>query len=158
MWSTTSFKTFLHNFELQHTSKYEISTRLIPKKWKNLKGLIAEHHTHTHKGLALLHSTRTGAGEIWHEANFGLMNDQGVSDESGAWHTLLDSWPLGCWPQALAAWAVLVCAPGYYSAPPAAVSALWAAASAPLAEGVQCEKPKSREKVNRYPPNNTTAK
>lgn len=78
--------------------------------------------------------------------------NEGVS-EDGAGHTSLDSWPLGCWPQALAAWAVLVCAPGYYSAPPAAVSALWAAASAPPAAPVHGEKPKSREKVNWYPHN-----
>lgn len=100
----------------------------------------------------LLYSTRIGDRKFCTSSTEQTLINEwlGVS-ESGTWHTLLGSWPLGCWPQALAAWAVLVCVPGYYSAPPAAVSALWAAASAPLAEGVQCEKPKSREKVNWYP-------
>lgn len=42
--------------------------------------------------------------------------------------TRLHSWPLGCGPQVSAAWAVLRYAPGYYSVPLAAVSALLAAA------------------------------
>lgn len=40
----------------------------------------------------------------------------------------LHSWPLGCGPQVLAAWAVLTYVPGYYSVQLAAVSALLAAA------------------------------
>ena len=80
-----------------------------------------------------------------------LVNEWLQVSEHGTWHTLLYSWPLGCWPQVLVAWAVLVCVPGYYSVQLAAVSALLAAAWAPLAEGVQREKPKSRKQVNWYP-------
>lgn len=83
-----------------------------------------------------------------------VINEWLQVSENGTWHTLLYSWPLGCWPQVLVAWAVLVCVPGYYSVQLAAVSALLAAAWAPLAEGVQCDKPKSRKKVIWYPKQN----
>lgn len=63
---------------------------------------------------------------IWHWLHRSMSGSEVTmaSDTDASLH----SWPLGCGPQVWAAWAVLACAPGYYSVQPAAVSALLAAA------------------------------
>lgn len=130
---------FLCNFDLANIKKLWVRPQRVNSKT-------------SHTQPVLLYSTPIAVRKFCTNGTMQtLINEWLQVSENGTWHTLLYSWPLGCWPQVLVAWAVLVCVPGYYSVQLAAVSALLAAAWAPLAEGVQCAKPKSRKKVNWYP-------